>query len=193
MLTEKKRTFALLVFAKQRLVDAYREAYDAERMAPQTVRVKASNLRRDPDVVAYLAELHEAQQTEIVATRGYVEAALIDVAERALGRRAGPATRGDQGELFQAPAGSETDLKTAVKALGLLGADLGMFSTNAGAGDGPQPIEEQSDQQLTFIANADGSFVPEGGDGGSGAAGEGGGDGGGARGAGPARGGADQP
>jgi hypothetical protein len=56
-LTPKARKFAELIVAGKSSKDAYLEAYDADAMKTTTVYSRSCELRKEPRVVAYIAEL----------------------------------------------------------------------------------------------------------------------------------------
>lgn len=56
-LTAKQEAFALAVVSGMNQSDAYRSAYDAGKMKPTTVTVKASELMTDGNVAVRIAEL----------------------------------------------------------------------------------------------------------------------------------------
>lgn len=59
MLTQKQETFCLAVIEGLNNSDAYRRAYNADRMKPETVNRKAKALIDDGKITARIAELRE--------------------------------------------------------------------------------------------------------------------------------------
>jgi len=100
-LTIKQERFAQLVIEKQgRLSEAYREAYDAENMTDESVKVAAHRLAREHEGVAkridaLRAELLERHRTSVdTITAELEEARRLAMAEKA----AGPAVQASMGK-----------------------------------------------------------------------------------------------
>lgn len=69
MLTAKQEAFVLALFETDNQSEAYRRAYDAERMAPGTLWKRASELSQHGEVKGRLAELREAAAAPLVLER----------------------------------------------------------------------------------------------------------------------------
>ncbi len=80
-LTEKQRLFARELKAGATKSDAYRKAYSTDKMKVATVNRKACVLSKDPDVVAYMAELEEKIEAEFIVTAAQKKMWLADIAE----------------------------------------------------------------------------------------------------------------
>ena len=100
-LTIKQERFAQLVIEKQgRLSEAYREAYDADNMTDESVKVTAHRLARDHEGVAkridaLRAELLERHRTSVdTITAELEEARRLAMTEKA----AGPAVQASMGK-----------------------------------------------------------------------------------------------
>jgi hypothetical protein len=68
-LTVKQENFAVAFVELGVAVAAYRRTYSAAAMKPTTVRVKASELKRNPLVAARIAELQAQAAERAVAAR----------------------------------------------------------------------------------------------------------------------------
>ena len=85
-LTPKQEAFARYVAEGDTYAQAYRQAYDAENMSDNTIRVEASRLASDPNVSLMVMELQEAanevtQYTIEKAMRELEEARLLGMKE----------------------------------------------------------------------------------------------------------------
>ena len=67
-LTPKQEKFIQECLATGNASEAYRRAYDAEKMSPAVINVKASELLKNGKVAVSLQELREASMTGAVAT-----------------------------------------------------------------------------------------------------------------------------
>lgn len=68
-LTPKQERFAQLVASGSNYSDAYRQAYDAENMSPEAVKVEASSLMDHPTVSLTVKELRDAVQAQMTVSR----------------------------------------------------------------------------------------------------------------------------
>lgn len=80
-LTQKQEAFAQAVVGGMNQSDAYRHAYDAGRMLPATIWVKASVVAGDDKVAARIQELRQATQAAVAANRVWNTERLIEEAE----------------------------------------------------------------------------------------------------------------
>lgn len=84
MLTAKQEAFALAIVEGYNQSDAYRRAYDAERMLPATVWKRASELSQDRAVAGRIAELSQQIADQAVqATIWTVERIIRELAHNA--------------------------------------------------------------------------------------------------------------
>ena len=67
-LTPKQQRFVQEYLVTSNASEAYRRAYDAEKMSPAVINVKASELLKNGKVTVSLQELSEASMTETVVT-----------------------------------------------------------------------------------------------------------------------------
>jgi len=67
-LTPKQERFAQEYLATGNASEAYRRAYNAEKMKPAVVKVKACELLKNGNVAVTVEDLREASTTELVAT-----------------------------------------------------------------------------------------------------------------------------
>jgi len=103
-LTLKQETFARNIIKGMSQSDAYRDAYDAENMAQETIHVKASELAKDGkvgarieclradqmklldyDLTAHLKELDEVKQDAKDANQHSTAGKMIELKGKALG------------------------------------------------------------------------------------------------------------
>ena len=68
MLTPKQQRFIQEYLATSNASEAYRRAYDADKMKPAVVKVKACELLKRGNIAVTVQELREASMTETVAT-----------------------------------------------------------------------------------------------------------------------------
>lgn len=82
-LTQKQETFALAVFEGRSASDAYRFAYDAERMLPATIHRNAAALLDNNRIAARLAALRAdaEQRSQVTVERTLRELAAIGFGE----------------------------------------------------------------------------------------------------------------
>ena len=86
-LTPKQEAFARYVAEGDTYAQAYRQAYDAENMSDNTIRVEASRLASNPIVSLMVMELQEAAN---VQTQYTIEKAMKELEEaRLLGMKEG--------------------------------------------------------------------------------------------------------
>ena len=78
-LTAKQEAFAQAIADGKNQSDAYRAAYNAGAMKPETVQNKAHVLMKDGEVAARVTELREALASKSLWTREQSVAVLIDV------------------------------------------------------------------------------------------------------------------
>ena len=81
MLTAKQENFCQAIADGLNQSDAYRHAYDAGRMAPESIWAKASELANDGKVEASIAELKNAVAVELTQKRVWDSERLVDEAE----------------------------------------------------------------------------------------------------------------
>ena len=79
-LTAKQELFAQCIADGMKQADAFRKAYDAQKMQPSTIWEKASRISSDSKVSARIAELKEALQAKGLWTRQKSVEALSDIA-----------------------------------------------------------------------------------------------------------------
>jgi hypothetical protein len=85
MLTQKREAFACAYVRLGVAAKAYAESHDASRMAPATIRKRAADLLKRPDVKARIAELQAAVAKEVVLDRALVLRELHRLAKMAMG------------------------------------------------------------------------------------------------------------
>ena len=85
MLTGKQEKFCQCVADGMTQADAYRTAYNAEKMKPDTVHVKASTLMADGKIAGRVRELREALAEKVLWTRAQSVAVLSGVATNCTG------------------------------------------------------------------------------------------------------------
>ncbi len=78
-LTAKQEAFCQAIANGMNQSDAYRSAYDAGKMKPDVVNVKASQLASDGKVTVRLTELREELANKSLWTREQSVAVLVDV------------------------------------------------------------------------------------------------------------------
>lgn len=85
MLTGKQEKFCQCVADGMTQADAYRTAYNAGKMKPDTVHVKASTLMADGKIAGRVRELREALAEKVLWTRAQSVAVLSGVATNCTG------------------------------------------------------------------------------------------------------------
>lgn len=90
-LTIKQETFCQKYIETGNASEAYRQAYDAENMKPETVAKRASELLVKGDIAGRLAELRQAVQVAHNVTVGSLIAELEEARQVAKGREQGAA------------------------------------------------------------------------------------------------------
>jgi len=124
-LTPKQSVFASLVARGQNQTDAYRHAYDAERMKESSIRTESSREASKPHVAEAIANLKRNHRP----TERYVEELRADWV----------LTRLQEEAISEAnPASSR------VRALEVLGRSLGLFD-----GGQPEKVELRSSEEIT--------------------------------------------
>lgn len=124
-LTPKQSVFASLIARGQNLTDAYRHAYDAERMKESTVRTESSREASKPHVAEAIANLKRNHRP----TERHVEELRADWV----------LTRLQEEAISEAnPASSR------VRALEVLGRSLSLFD-----GSQPEKVEHRSPEEIT--------------------------------------------
>ena len=68
-LTPKKEAFSLAYLETGNASEAYRRAYSAEKMKPETIHKRASELLADREVAGRIAELQQAAASAVVMSR----------------------------------------------------------------------------------------------------------------------------
>ena len=124
-LTAKQGVFASLVARGQNLTDAYRHAYDAERMKESSIRTESSREASKPHVAEAIANLkrnHRPTQRHVEELRA--DWVLTRLQEEAISE-ANPAS-------------------SRVRALEVLGRTLGLFD-----GGQPEKVEHRSPEEIT--------------------------------------------
>ena len=124
-LTPKQSVFASLVARGQNLTDAYRHAYDAERMKESSIRTESSREASKPHVAEAIANLkrnHRPTQRQVEELRA--DWVLTRLQEEAISE-ANPAS-------------------SRVRALEVLGRSLGLFD-----GGQPEKVELRSSEEIT--------------------------------------------
>ena len=89
-LTSKQEKFAQLIVAGENQSDAYRGAYNAERMKPETIAKKACGLMKQGNIRGRVAELSKPALDELGITIEYILETILDTIERC--RQARPVT-----------------------------------------------------------------------------------------------------
>lgn len=123
-LTPKQSVFASLVARGQNLTDAYRHAYDAERMKESSIRTESSREASKPHVAEAIANLkrnHRPTQRRVEELRA--DWVVTRLQEEAISE-ANPAS-------------------SRVRALEVLGRTLGLFDSNQ-----TQPVEHRSPEEV---------------------------------------------
>jgi len=124
-LTPKQSVFASLVARGQNQTDAYRHAYDAERMKESSIRTESSREASKPHVAEAIANLkrnHRPTQRHVEELRA--DWVLTRLQEEAISE-ANPAS-------------------SRVRALEVLGRSLGLFD-----GGQPEKVELRSSEEIT--------------------------------------------
>ena len=80
-LTAKQEAFAQAIAGGLNQSDAYRSAYNAGKMKPESITVKASQLAADGNVTVRLAELKAALESKALWTRERSVLALASIAD----------------------------------------------------------------------------------------------------------------
>lgn len=175
-LTAQQERFAQLVVSGMSQADAYRAAYDAQRMKPETIYKRACELAKDGKVAGRIDALRNKVAERAMATvsvdRAYVLERLKTVAERCMqtaavtDRKGNPvATETPDGTLALA---YEFDAPGANRALELLGKEIGMFVERKEQGppgafsgkETPEEIQKRIDGRKARLQNPEGNVVP---------------------------------
>ena len=124
-LTPKQEAFCLAYIETGNASEAYRRAYSAGKMKPETVNRKAFDLMQDGKITARLADLKEeiaSKVTKKVAiSKQWVLEQLIENAS--IAKAAEPVLDGEGN-----PTGEyKTNIAAANRAIELIGKELGMF------------------------------------------------------------------
>ena len=85
MLTGKQEKFCQCIADGMTQADAYRASYNAEKMKPESVQVKASVLMADGKIALRVRELREALAEKVLWTRAQSVAVLSGVATNGTG------------------------------------------------------------------------------------------------------------
>jgi phage terminase small subunit len=121
VLTPKQEKFCLAYLEIGNASEAYRRAYDVEKMSAQNIWTESSRLLTNPQISARLIELREGVAAITKVSRAWVVEKLVTVVERS-----------PQTEAVMDRNGNETgeyryDSAGANRALQLLGTEIGMF------------------------------------------------------------------
>ena len=121
-LTQKQETFCLGILRGLTASDAYRQAYEAGGMKPETIHRQAKSLMDNPKIAARIEELRAPAIEQAQITVAYVLDMLKTNLERAMQHEE---VRDSEGR----PTGEyRYEGSVANKALELLGKHLGMFT-----------------------------------------------------------------
>lgn len=82
-MTDKQMEFCRQVIAGRSLSDAYRHAYDADGMSPESVHVEASRLFRHPEVTLTIEQGRAELMADAKWTRARTIDRLLDINDRA--------------------------------------------------------------------------------------------------------------
>jgi len=114
-LTAKQEKFCQSIADGMNQSDAYRAAYSAGRMKPETVQNNAYNLLKNSEVAARVGELKDALANKALWTREQSVSVLADVASSAKpGEKVSAVKELNAMHGFLAPTKHEVDLKVVV-------------------------------------------------------------------------------
>lgn len=149
-LTIKQLHFANAVIQGKSLSDAYKIAYDTDKMNPKTIYTRGYQLRHNNDKVSAFIEAAVAKITsKINVDKSYVLEALHHSAETALARRTMRLKKVVNGEVVEIEA-HFPDRGAANRALELLGKEAGMFVDRREVG-APGDFARLEDAQLDAL------------------------------------------
>jgi phage terminase small subunit len=158
-LTAKQEAFCQAVVSGMSQADAYRKAYDAERMKAETIQNKAHILMKNGEVRARVeairAPVVERAIEKAAVDKAWVMSKLVKVVD--MGMQAEPVYDNDgaaSGEYKQ-------NLAAANKALELIGKELAMFIDRSEVRTGP--LDGIEHEELKAIRDAIGSLATAGG------------------------------
>ena len=83
-LTAKQEAYALARIAGKGPSDAYRSAYDAGKMSPAVVSVKAAELERHGNIAVAIAEARRRAEEEALGTREWALRTLREASDRSM-------------------------------------------------------------------------------------------------------------
>lgn len=125
-LTQKQEDFCLAYIETGNASEAYRRAYDAENMKPETICKRASELLANGDITGRVKALRKATAERVAVDRAWVLERLIDNHNRAM---------------------QESEGSVANRALELIGKEIGMFVERKEVGK-PGDFSDLSDDEL---------------------------------------------
>ena len=134
-LTDKQQNFARAIAKGHSYADAYREAYDCERMSPRSIQVESWKLAQNPAVTLMVERLRQAIDAGTVAST-------VGDRERILRRLR---------VLLDDPQGTQAE-QISLKAAHLLGQTLGLYSKRVEVDDrrdrSPDEIRQELEARL---------------------------------------------
>lgn len=131
-LTDKQERFCQLYIETADASEAYRGAYDAKRMKPNTVNRKASELKKQPQIDARIKELQGEHRQRHDVTVDFVVGVVVETIERC--RQVEPVLDKKGEQVYVEDANGQQvpafkfDAGNVLRGAELLGKHLGMFT-----------------------------------------------------------------
>lgn len=131
-LTDKQERFCQLYIETMDASEAYRGAYDAKRMKPNTVNRKASELKKQPNIEARIKELQGEHRQRHDVNVDYVVAVVVETIDRC--RQVEPVLDKKGEQVYVEDANGQQvpafkfDAGNVLRGAELLGKHLGMFT-----------------------------------------------------------------